>query len=714
MRLASQNQRALVSTPRSWQPAVLRTGLGRAPLHFARPRAPRRLLVCKARQQYSEVGLEDLESKLQLPAVGMVPQAAPAHKHFFDTTAVDIVLEALEDIASFTDVGHSPPRRVMPYPCFEAQAGGGKTALMNYLVAACKDRIASRGADLPSAKRVLVEDAEMLTCIHINFSGTNDYTDRLTPEDAALLPSQQLGLRVLSHCKFGCHVAKLRRLMREKKLSLNPEGMLLECVLKHLHTQQPDGRIWTLIVTLDEFQLVTEQAEAIDKQAERRLVLPAMLSQAFIYNLASVCSSDVGSRDPLVQQLQMNLLPVFAGTSLGVLCRSAGLKLRCNPYSLRPLQEDDCVEVVKDFLQQRGDPAEQCWSDLGPALGRFLGSGSGAQGSKCFRGLLTENGFVPGIVLDLLAKFMHTNAQMRERIAAQCRTAVPDAADMEQIADTLQDKVDATLANFRGEVDAMGGAEAVTDLLLLALTGGETLRSQPLGNQGMTIWDAAAGGFFTMREGSIGGRSSVFVGIDLVVSRMRRYGLAVADSCRHRYDGMEIMYLLPWCLVVPPPQVELAPAQLCRMWKSLLLPTHKQAVSSWNGAATIAVTELSDADARGSNSKPFTTLLLSPGLVLVLHGLSGEACPAFDLVTVYGVRGGSPLLAFHSAQARNPGTFNVASAINDKSHKQARQLIRDQGKELGFKPIFLYVSTGSDEDLEQILSEAIQAIAKRL
>lgn len=81
--------------------------------------------------------------------------------------------------------------------------------------------------------------ADLLTILHFNFNGAGEATDRLTTADASLEPSQLLGLRVLAHCKFGCHVAKLRRLMQNERIALNPQSFSLDRVLRHLRAQRP-------------------------------------------------------------------------------------------------------------------------------------------------------------------------------------------------------------------------------------------------------------------------------------------------------------------------------------------------------------------------------------------------------------------------------------------------------------------------------------------
>ena len=82
--------------------------------------------------------------------------------------------------------------------------------------------------------------ADMITAIHISFSGRGGFiSDALTKADAQLEPSQQLGLRVLAHCRFGCSAQQLRDSMADEGVHLHPRDMRLEKVLRHLRAQHP-------------------------------------------------------------------------------------------------------------------------------------------------------------------------------------------------------------------------------------------------------------------------------------------------------------------------------------------------------------------------------------------------------------------------------------------------------------------------------------------
>ena len=75
-----------------------------------------------------------------------------------------------------------------------------------------------------------------------------------------------------------------------------------------MHLCHAADRVWTLFLCLDEYQLVTEQVEAMGLPSS-----PPPASKDLIHSLACVCSGNSPSMQPLEQELNMNLLPVLAG-----------------------------------------------------------------------------------------------------------------------------------------------------------------------------------------------------------------------------------------------------------------------------------------------------------------------------------------------------------------------------------------------------------------
>ena len=63
------------------------------------------------------------------------------------------------------------------------------------------------------------------------------------------------------------------------------------------------------------------------------------------------------------------------------------------------------------------------------------------------------------------------------------------------------------------------------------------------------------------------------------------------------------------------------------------------------------------------------------------------------------------MLAFISAKARNPRTYSARSEVDSELHSYTRQLLREKGEELGFKPIFVYISAGNEAGLDDTLAQ---------
>ena len=103
----------------------------------------------------------------------------------------------------------------------------------------------------------------------------------------------------------------------------------------------------------------------------------------------------------------------------------------------------------------------------------------------------------------------------------------------------------------------------------------------------------------------------------------------------------------------------------------------------------------------GTVSLPFIT----PGLILTLDGIQGKTCPCFDLAACYSSRGRLPKMAFVTCKARNPRTFPIQKEVTSTLYASTRELVREQGRKLGFQPIFVYLSTGNQMGLDAALSE---------
>ena len=89
--------------------------------------------------------------------------------------------------------------------------------------------------------------------------------------------------------------------------------------------------------------------------------------------------------------------------------------------------------------------------------------------------------------------------------------------------------------------------------------------------------------------------------------------------------------------------------------------------------------------------------LLTASLTILLDGIQGKENVAFDIFTCWSEPGASKaVVTFTSCKSVNRATTSVWKEVDSAQHRDIRRLICLEGAKLGFRPVFVYVSTGDD------------------
>ncbi|KAK9802722.1 hypothetical protein WJX73_000882 [Symbiochloris irregularis] len=331
---------------------------------------------------------------------------------------------------------------------------------------------------------------ELASCV-INFGGRPGASDSLADEDLSLADNKVLGIRVLA--SLYCHsVAEFRRMLRSLAIQLPSTACSLTNVLRFWRSAYaPEERVCFLLL-VDEFQKMGRQAQKLGKtpgEADNMAVNMVNACGAFM-----ATASEISGPAPAAE-LNMALLPVFAGTALSVISETHRTSAWPKFLPLQPLSMESMCSVLTSCVHEAADAKGDKWLGDEVPLQNLLRTRPMTAFLEGFRGF-------PAGLTTYLARTLRTDPVLKSCIIEVCKdqdNIDPDKAAA--VVNDLEQEVVASMSRLELTLCANVSDTVMQHVVLLAITGTPVKRRLVLGDtrQLITVEEAARPGSITLR-----------------------------------------------------------------------------------------------------------------------------------------------------------------------------------------------------------------------